>query len=72
MGVDHVPLQDFTMDLVLTLMYMTTEDMEVQLPGVRRTAEPHSGVYLPIPIRFLPSYALTTLIITPQRTDRLD
>ena len=29
MGVDHVPLQDFTMDLVLTLMYMTTEDMEV-------------------------------------------
>ena len=31
MGVDHVPLQDFTMDLVLTLMYMTTENMEVQL-----------------------------------------
>ena len=28
MGVDHVPLQDFTMDLML--MYMTTEGMEVQ------------------------------------------
>ena len=32
MGVDHVPLQDFTMDLVLN---MTTEGMEVQLSGTR-------------------------------------
>ena len=52
-------------------MYMTTEGMDVNQSEVRGTAEPHSGDHPP-PIRSLPQYALTTLIITPQRTDGLN
>ena len=73
MGVYHVPLQDFTMDLVLT-MYMTTEGMEVQLARSARdslttwqsVSPPPSGPFPRIPSRH------SSLLHGRAKTDRLD
>ena len=77
MGVDHVPLQDFTIDLMLTLsMYKTTEGMEVQFCPRYEGQLNHMAESTPSPPPSGPfprtSSRHSSLLHGRAKTDRLD
>ena len=73
MGVDDVPLQDFTMDLVLTLHVCIWLQKAWRFSFDQGTRDNWTTWRsLPPPIKSLPPYAPTILIITQLRTDGLN